>query len=220
MRPRLMVWPRQSALGSHPCVALSSAAVSLTLLQTGNGTNHLLVNTTKCLHPRPLPGYKYSCSGSAPLAGFEASTYGRFSDVHRGLKQFQVPARIVQSHAGRPLHNTCCHALWVSPFSRTRSSASNCLSSSVQRTLFVLSGLSFLPSSTPVRTSLTSSKGSCNLFLISTNRNRDRSPVAGSVQFDRTPVGADSVCLSRGDVDGLAEGLYDRLQQTVGAPVM
>jgi len=31
-----------------------------------------------------LVGYKYSCSGSAPLAGFEVSTDGRFSDVHRG----------------------------------------------------------------------------------------------------------------------------------------
>jgi hypothetical protein len=32
----------------------------------------------------PSTGYKYSCSGYAPLAGFEASSFGRFSDVYRG----------------------------------------------------------------------------------------------------------------------------------------
>jgi hypothetical protein len=31
-----------------------------------------------------LARYNYSCPGSAPLAGFEVSAYGRFSDVHRG----------------------------------------------------------------------------------------------------------------------------------------
>ena len=37
-----------------------------------------------CLPNRPSAGYKYSCSGSAPLAGFEVSADGRFSGVHRG----------------------------------------------------------------------------------------------------------------------------------------
>jgi hypothetical protein len=38
----------------------------------------------KKLPERPTAGYKYSCSGSAPLAGFEVSADGRFSGVHRG----------------------------------------------------------------------------------------------------------------------------------------
>src|SRR6202521_5290091 len=39
----------------------------------------------KCLPKRPSAGYKYSCSGSVPLAGFEVATYGRFSGGRRGL---------------------------------------------------------------------------------------------------------------------------------------
>ncbi len=40
-------------------------------------------------HNRSLPEqaparYNYSCSGSAPLAGFEVTKYGRFSGDHRG----------------------------------------------------------------------------------------------------------------------------------------
>jgi hypothetical protein len=37
-----------------------------------------------CLPKRLSPGYKYSCSGSVPLAGFEVATYGRFSGGRRG----------------------------------------------------------------------------------------------------------------------------------------
>jgi hypothetical protein len=36
------------------------------------------------LQNHPAAGYKYSCSGSAPLAGFEVIKYGRFSGGHRG----------------------------------------------------------------------------------------------------------------------------------------
>src|ERR1700689_3214319 len=38
----------------------------------------------KCLPKRPLAGYKYSCPGPVPLAGFEVATYGRFSSGRRG----------------------------------------------------------------------------------------------------------------------------------------
>lgn len=38
----------------------------------------------KRLQKLASPRYNYPCPGSAPLAGFEVSTYGRFSDVHRG----------------------------------------------------------------------------------------------------------------------------------------
>jgi len=44
----------------------------------------------KCLPKRPFPRYKYFCPGSAPLAGFEVSTYGRFSDVRRGSRPFPI----------------------------------------------------------------------------------------------------------------------------------
>src|SRR5713101_8092023 len=38
----------------------------------------------KSLQEMASPRYNYPYPGSAPLAGFEVSTYGRFSDVHRG----------------------------------------------------------------------------------------------------------------------------------------
>src|SRR5579863_2960634 len=41
----------------------------------------------KYLPRLPFARYKYSCPGSAPLAGFEVSAYGRFSDVHRGQEK-------------------------------------------------------------------------------------------------------------------------------------
>src|ERR1700744_4033108 len=88
-----MVWPRQSALGSHPCVALSSAAVSLTLLQNSTGQSHLLVGPSQNVCTNDLyQGINTLCSGSTPLAGFEVSTYGRFSDVHRGPRKNFLPS--------------------------------------------------------------------------------------------------------------------------------
>jgi hypothetical protein len=47
----------------------------------------------KCLPKRPSAGYKYSCPGPAPLAGFEVATYGRFSGGRRGL--WFNPAKLV-----------------------------------------------------------------------------------------------------------------------------
>ena len=39
-----------------------------------------------CLPKRPSASYKYSCPGSASLAGFEVATYGRFSGGRRGRR--------------------------------------------------------------------------------------------------------------------------------------
>ncbi len=60
-----------SALGSHPCVALSHAQV-LTIYAG------LLRSHRKSLLERASAEYNNSCSGSVPLAGFEVSLYGRF----------------------------------------------------------------------------------------------------------------------------------------------
>jgi hypothetical protein len=63
-------------VASLRCRILSPGEVSINPPRSGSLKKHLIA--------RPPTGYKYSCSGSDPLAGFEVSTYGRFSDVHRG----------------------------------------------------------------------------------------------------------------------------------------
>jgi hypothetical protein len=45
----------------------------------------------------PSAGYKYSCPGSVPLAGFEVATYGRFSGGHRGFWSL-VKRQIIGQH--------------------------------------------------------------------------------------------------------------------------
>jgi hypothetical protein len=63
-------------VASLRCRILSPGEVSINPPRSGSLKKHLIA--------RPPTGYKYSCSGSDPLAGFEVSTDGRFSDVHRG----------------------------------------------------------------------------------------------------------------------------------------
>lgn len=75
-------WP---ALRSHPCVAVPS--VQVLPVYPPSGRCH-----EKCLLKRHRSGYKYPCPGSPSLAGFEVSTDGRFSGVHRGPETVHPPS--------------------------------------------------------------------------------------------------------------------------------
>ena len=67
-----------SALWSHPCVAVPSAQTPPIYTSSGSFPK-------KCLLKVASPRYKYSCPSSASLAGFQLTTYGRFSGDHRGI---------------------------------------------------------------------------------------------------------------------------------------
>ena len=63
----------------------------------------------KSLLERPPARYNYSCSGSASLAGFEVTTYGRFSGDHRGpVDLFNPPTTVAANSCSRmrPLNST------------------------------------------------------------------------------------------------------------------
>ncbi len=54
-----MVWPRKSALGSHPCVALSSAPVQISLTQKEEYRTRKCYSNRKYLPGNRLARYNY-----------------------------------------------------------------------------------------------------------------------------------------------------------------
>ena len=91
----------EPALRSHPCVAVSSAQV----LPVYSSSGWL---TKKCLLQPAPAGYKYSCPDSPPLAGFEVTTYGRFSGDHRGKEQ-PITARLDAASSKKLCESTNNH---------------------------------------------------------------------------------------------------------------
>jgi len=69
----------ESALRSHPCVALSSAPVQISINPKLHPTGYPQHPQPKKLPENRLIGYNKTCPGVMdPLAGFEVTLYGRF----------------------------------------------------------------------------------------------------------------------------------------------
>src|SRR5713226_8457744 len=65
-----MVWPRQSALRSHPCVALSSAPVHTSVNQNRPNSTRVLPVIEKMVAKHRSSGYNYLVLACGPTGRF------------------------------------------------------------------------------------------------------------------------------------------------------